>query len=71
MAKRKFVAVADDYGENTFEISSERDGVYQKTCDGHRLRYNEREGRVEQYDEDKGRWDVYIAHIYSANFIAV
>ena len=71
-ATKGWLEIVNDFGERRYRVMKIEDGCYyfaEKTLDGNRLRYNEREGRIEEYKEDKGYWDVFDQYIYFASFL--
>lgn len=72
-ATKGWLEIVSDFGERTYRVMKIEDGCYyfaEKTLlDGNRLRYNEREERIEEYKEDKGYWDVYDQYIYNVSFL--
>lgn len=71
-ATKGWLEIVNDYGERRYRVMKIEDGCYyfaERTWDGNRLRYNEREGRIEEYKIDKGYWDVYDQYIYQASFL--
>ena len=72
-ATKGWLAIVDDFGEKRYRVTKIEDGCYyfaEKTlADGSRLRYNEKEGRIEEYKEANGYWDVYDQYIYQVDFI--
>ena len=63
----KILTITDDYGEKTYGVSSEKDGmVYlnERNASGWRLRFNPAEGRIEHFNEQKRIWDVENAFLY-------
>lgn len=63
----KILTIVDDYGEKTYGVSSEKDGMiylHNKNVSGWRLRFNPAEGRIEHYNPDKQMWDVEIGYLY-------
>lgn len=72
MKVKGYMDIVDDYGSHHYTVRNVKDGCYyfiQKTLDGNALRYNEKEGRVEELIPDGKGWDVYSAYIYQADFI--
>ena len=63
----KILTITDDYGEKTYGVSSEKEGmVYlnERNASGWRLRFNPAEGRIEHFNEQKRIWDVENAFLY-------
>lgn len=63
----KILTIVDDYGEKTYGVSCEKDGMVYLTnrnISGWRLRFNPAEGRIEHFNPEKQFWDVEIAHLY-------
>ena len=66
----KILTIVDDYGEKTYGISSEKDGVVylnERNASGWRLRFNPAEGRIEHYNPEKQMWDVEIGYLYQVH----
>lgn len=66
----KIITIVDDYGEKTYGVSSEKDGMFylnERNADGWRQRFNSREGTVEHFNPAKNFWDVEIAYIYQVD----
>ena len=71
-ATKGWLEIVDDFGERRYRVLRIDNGCYyfaEKTIDDRSLRYNEREGRIEEYLKDKNVWDVYSAYVYQASFI--
>ena len=67
-----WMEVVDDCGSHKYHVSSVKDGCYyftETTLDDHKLRYNEREGRIEELLPEKKVWDVFSAYIYQVDFL--
>ena len=72
MKVKGYLDIVDDYGNHRYTVTRIEDGCFyflQKTLDGNALRYNEREGRVEELLPGGKGWDVFSAYIYQADFI--
>lgn len=66
----KILTIMDDYGEKTYGVSSEKDGmVYlnERNADGWRLRFNSTEGRIEHFNENRKIWDVENCFLYQVS----
>ncbi len=62
----------DDWGIHREDVARVVPGfIYfkKKAWDGHELRFNVLESRVEQYLPDKKYWDVFVADVFQAGFI--
>lgn len=60
------------YGSRVYTVSHYENGVYyflDRTLAEEPLRYNQCEGRVEYYDKDQKRWDVYADYITQVDYI--
>ena len=71
-ATKGWLEIVDDFGERRYRVLKIENGCYyfaEKTLTEHKLRYNEREGRIEEHKSEAGGWDVYSAYIYQASFI--
>lgn len=70
---RGWMEIVDDFGSHRYIITKIADGCYyfkEKTLAGdHKLRYNEREGRIEEYKPEAGGWDVFSQYIYQVDFL--
>ena len=68
-----WMEIVDDFGSHKYHVLKVDNGCYyfqEKTIDGNKLRYNENEGRIEEYLEDKDTWDVFSAYVYQVDFLA-
>lgn len=71
-ATKGWLEIVNDFGERRYRVMKIEDGCYyfaEKSWGGNCLRYNERNGSIEEYKEDKGYWDVYDQYIYGASFL--
>ena len=67
-----WMEIVDDFGSHKYRVPSVKDGCYyfaERTLDDHKLRYNEREGRIEELLPEKNVWDVFSAYVYQADFL--
>lgn len=68
-----WMEIVDDFGHHKYHVLKVDGGCYyfrETTLDGNKLRYNENEGRIEEYLEDKDTWDVFSAYVYQVDFLA-
>lgn len=66
----KILTIVDDFGEKTYGVSSEKDGmVYlnERNASGWRMRFNPAEGRIEHFNEERQIWDVENAYLYQVD----
>ena len=72
-AAKGWMEIVDDFGCRKFTVTSIADGCYyfkEKTLlEDRKLRYNEKEGRIEEYLPETGSWDVYSQYIYQVDFL--
>lgn len=63
--------IVDDFGNHRYIVTRIEGGCYyfrETTLLGnHKLRYNEREGRIEELD--RSGWDVYSQYVYQVDFL--
>ena len=64
--------VVDDFGNHRYRVTRISDGCYyfaEKTLGSdHKLRYNSKEGRIEEFVPEKDYWDVFSQYIYQTDF---
>ena len=66
----KILTIVDDYGEKTYGISCEKEGMvylHNRNVSGWRLRFNPSEGRIEHFNEERQMWDVENAYLYQVS----
>ena len=68
-----WMTITDDFGNHRYIVTRVEDGCYYfketTLLDNHSLRYNENEGRIEEYKPEWGGWDVYSQYVYQADFL--